>query len=139
MTQSRLVDLILVVFFLLVSQAGAWEFSLSGIFTWEFYQFSQLGSNGFFGPFNQDNSFASTPAGGSVRLAARNGWLGHEVTSRTFFFGDDLASGSDVAANYMYTILLPRVKVNEALSMQGAYRIGSWQALPLERLARPAQ
>ena len=77
--------------------------------------------------------------GGTVRLAARNGWLGHEVTSRTFFFGDDLASGSDVAANYMYTIFIPKLKVNEAVSVQGAYRIGSWQDPSFERVARPAQ
>ncbi len=84
MTQSRLVGLILVLFFLLVSQAGAWEFSISGDFTWEFYQFSQLGSNGFFGPYNQDNS----SVGGTVRLAARNGWLGHEVAkSHVSFWG----------------------------------------------------
>ena len=104
MSQSRRVGLILVLFFLFVSQAGAWEFSMSGNFTWEYYQFSQLGANGFFGPFNQDNSSVA----GTVRLAARNGWLGHEVASRPLsIFGDDLASGSDVAANYMYTIFYP--------------------------------
>ena len=108
--------------FLSVSQVGAWEFSLSGVFTWEYYQFSQLGDKGFFGPFNQDDSFVK----GTVRLAARNGWLGHEVSSRVIYFGDDLASGSDVAANYMHTIFFPKVKVNQALSVQGAYRIGSW-------------
>jgi hypothetical protein len=128
MTQSRRVGLILSLFFLLVSQAGAWEFSMSGYFTWEFYQFSQLGSNGFFGPYNQDDSFASTPLGGSVRLAARNGWLGHEIAASTSAFkGDDLATGSDVAANYMYTIFIPKLKVNEAVSFLGVYRIGSWQ------------
>jgi hypothetical protein len=96
---------------------------LSGVFTWEYYQFSQLGDKGFFGPFNQDNSSVKN----LVRLAARNGWLGHEVASRTpAFFGDDLASGSDVAANYMWALFLPRVKLNEALSVHGIYRIGSW-------------
>jgi hypothetical protein len=95
---------------------------LSGWSTWEYYQFSQLGDKGFFGPFNQDNSSVKN----LVRLAARNGWLGHEVSSRVIYIGDDLASGSDVAANYMHTIFVPTVKVNEALSMQGFYRIGSW-------------
>ena len=65
---------------LTVSRAGAWEFSMTGNFTWDFYQFSQLGSNGFFGPFNQDNSSVA----GTVRLAARNGWLGHELASSPF-------------------------------------------------------
>ncbi len=124
MRQSKRVGLLLVLFFLSVSQAGAWEFSMSGNFTWEYYQFSQLGDNGFFGPYNQDNSSVA----GTVRLAARNGWLGHEVASRPLSAsGDDLASGSDVAANYIYTTFIPIVKVNEALSAIGVYRIGSWE------------
>jgi hypothetical protein len=124
MRRIQQVGLLLVLLFLSVSQAGAWEFSLSGVFTWEYYQFSQLGDRGFFGPFNQDDSSVK----GTVRLAARNGWLGHEVASRPdlSFSGDELASGSDVAANYIYTLFFPKVKVNEALSLQGIYRIGSW-------------
>jgi len=114
----------LALFCLLASPAGAWEFSMSGNFTWEYYQFSQLGDKGFFGPFNQDNSSVA----GTVRLAARNGWLGHEIASRPLSAsGDDLASGSDVAANYIYTTFIPIVKVNEALSAIGVYRIGSWE------------
>lgn len=109
-------------FFLFVSQAGAWEFSMSGSFIWELFQFSQLGDKGFFGPYNQDNSSVKD----TVRLAARNGWLGHEAAGRALFIGDDLSSSSDVAANYMYTVFHPSVKVNEALGMEGSYRIGSW-------------
>lgn len=106
----------LMLFALLASRADAWEFSMSGKFTWEFYQLSQMGSNGFFGSYDQDNSTVA----GTVNLAARNGWLGHEIT------GDDLASGSDAAANYIYSTIYPKVKVNEALSLEGSYRIGSW-------------
>ena len=81
MNQMRRVCLIVALFFLLGSHAGAWEFSLSGVYTWEFYQFSQLGDKGFFGPFNQDESSVKD----TVRLAARNGWLGHEITAPTFY------------------------------------------------------
>jgi len=42
----------LVLLTLLSSGACAWELSLSGKFSWEFYQFSQLGSRGFFGPYD---------------------------------------------------------------------------------------
>ena len=110
MSRSLRFGLILTLFVLPVSQAGAWEFSMSGAFTWEYYQFSELGDKGFFGPFNQDNSLVWD----KVRLAARNGWLGHEVAFRTdvAFWGDRLATGSDVAANYMYRVFLPTVKVN---------------------------
>jgi hypothetical protein len=127
MNQMRRVCLVMGLLVLLVSHAGAWEFSMTGVFTWEYYQFSQLGDKGFFGPFNQDESFVKE----KVRLAARNGWLGHEVAFRTdvAFWGDRLATGSDVAANYMYTVFLPTVKVNQALSLQGAYRIGAWNPL----------
>lgn len=127
MFQSRLVGFVVALFLLLVSHAGAWEFSMSGAFTWEYYQFSQLGDKGFFGPYDQDESSVKT----EVRLAARNGWLGHEVAFRTdvAFWGDRLATGSDVAANYMYTVFLPTVKVNQALSLQGAYRIGAWNPI----------
>ena len=45
MRQSKQVGLLLVLFFLSFSQAGAWEFSMSGNFAWEYYQFSQLGDN----------------------------------------------------------------------------------------------
>ena len=127
MCQMRRFGLILMLFFLSISQADAWEFSMSGNFTWEYYQFSELGANGFFGPFNEDDSSVKN----QVRLAARNGWLGHEVAFRTdvAFWGDRLATGSDVAANYMYTVFFPTVKVNEALSIQGAYRIGAWNPI----------
>ena len=138
MNQMRRVCLVVALFLLLVSQAGAWEFSLSGVYTWEFYQFSQLGSNGFLGPFNQDESSVKN----TVRLAARNGWLGHEITSPTFynFWGDRLATGSDVAANYMYTLFYPKVKVNQALSLQGTYRIGAWNPINISDAALwPAQ
>jgi hypothetical protein len=122
----RRVCLVVGLLVLLVSHAGAWEFSLSGVYTWEFYQFSQLGSNGFLGPFNQDNSSVK----GIVRLSARNGWLGHEITSPTLLVNyDRLATGSDVAANYMYALFYPKVTVNNALSIQGTYRIGSWNPL----------
>lgn len=126
MSQRRRVCFILAVFLLLVSQAVAWEFSMTGNFTWEFYQFSQLGDKGFFGPFNQDKS----SVGGTVNLAARNGWLGHEITynanDKDHTGSTGLASGSDVAANYLYTIFYPRVRVNPALALQGSYRIGGW-------------
>lgn len=122
----RRFGLILMLFFLSISQADAWEFSLSGIYAWEYYLFSQLGDQGFLGPFNQDNSSVKD----IVRLAARNGWLGHEITSPTYAINfDRLATGSDVAANYMYTLFYPKVMVNNALSIQGAYRIGSWNPL----------
>ena len=112
---------LLVLLFLPASLCRGWEFSLFTHFTWEYYQFSQLGTDGFFGPFNQDRSSVAA----TVNLAARNGWLGHEITNFNFAF-DNLTSGSDAAANYLYTTLYPLFRANKALSIQGTYRIGSW-------------
>ena len=95
-----------------------WSSQWSGSFLWEFWQFSQLGSRGFFGPYDRDNSTAAV--GGVVNLAARNGWLGNEIT------GDNLSSGSDAATNYMYMAIRPKFTLNPAISLEGSYRIGSW-------------
>ena len=85
MRQSKQVGLLLALFFLSVSQAGAWEFSMSGNFTWEFYQFSQLGSNGFFGPFNQDNSFSGRHC--EARCSQRLAWSRDCQSRGCFYFG----------------------------------------------------
>jgi len=122
-SHKRLAGIICIALLLFpASRAGAWEFSMSANFVWEFYQFSQLGSDGFFGPYNQDNSSVS----GTVNLAARNGWLGNEIT------GNNLASASDAAANYMSTVFYPKIKMNEALFLEGSYRIGSWDTPSLD-------
>jgi hypothetical protein len=109
-----------VAFALLVSSAQAWEFSMTGKFSWEYWQFSQLGSRGFFGPYDRDNSTPPAPPAVAMNLAARNGWLGNEIT------GDNLASGSDAAINYMYMTIRPKITLNQAIWLEGSYRIGSW-------------
>ena len=80
----------------------AWEFSMKGIITLEHELYSQLGSEGFFGRYDQDNSSGFSGA----NLAARNGWLGNEIT------GNNLASGSDVAGATMYMTIYPKVEIN---------------------------
>ena len=57
----------------------AWEFSMKGIITLEHELYSQLGSKGFFGRYDLDNSSGASGA----NLAARNGWLGNETASGT--------------------------------------------------------
>jgi hypothetical protein len=63
----------------LFQKASGYEFSMTGIMTWKYASFSQLGSNGFFGPFDIDASGAGADGyGGTIGSAASiNGWLGH--------------------------------------------------------------
>jgi hypothetical protein len=122
MIVKRLMKIVIIGFSLfgcLVPSTGlAWEFSLSGTFTFEYETYSQLGSNGFFGHYDQDNSGNVGPL--LPNLAARNGWLGNELT------GDNLVSGSGVAGYSQYADLAPQIKLNQAVSAKGTYRIGSW-------------
>ena len=122
----------------------AWEFSMNGVLTWKYKSFSQLGSQGFFGPFDSD---ASGPGpsnyGGSIGSAASmNGWLGHEMqsmptgvewfitnhaTDPTIRDYGEISSGSDLSLATLYMTIYPEIRLNEALRIRGSYRIGSWE------------
>ncbi len=127
------------------SKSFGWEFSMSGILTWKYASFSQLGSQGFFGPFDTD---ASGPGpndyGGTTGSAASmNGWLGHEMQSvptntsqwmlqnrsslPTSLDYGEISSGSDLALATFYMTIYPEIRLNEALRIRGSYRIGSWE------------
>jgi len=104
------------------------NFRWSGHSNWEFYQFSQLGADGFFGPFDQDSS----TVGGTVNLGCSQRMAGHEIT------GDNLASGSDAVANYIYATIYPKVKVNEAFLLRGATESEVGEPIS-RRIARPVK
>lgn len=93
---------------------------MNGVFTWEYDAYSQLGSEGFFGDFDRDASnnpggFGGTQGSG----ASMNGWLGNEI--------GQISSGSDLALATMYMTIYPQFRVNRAVRVRGAYRIGSWE------------
>jgi hypothetical protein len=97
---------------LVTGPAFAFEFDLRGKYVWEYKYYSQLGTNGFFGPYN---IAAVAPA------AAYNGWLGDDITGRY------LTSGSDAAATMMWMVLYPRFRVNKAISVQGSVYVGAYK------------
>ena len=125
---------------------------MTGIMTWKYASFSQLGSNGFFGPLDTDASDTGPVPinyGGSKRSAASmNGWLGHELqsmptggdwllrtsilwpgtatTPATRDYGE-ISSGSDLALATFYMTIYPELRLTEALRIRGSYRIGSWE------------
>ena len=90
----------------------AWEFSLEGEFNWKNRFVQQLGSRGFFGKFDLDNS--STPG----NFASVNGWAGGKL--------EDLSSSSGAAEQRMEVNALPELRINPAMRLRGEYRIGSY-------------
>jgi hypothetical protein len=75
-----------------------------------------MGTNGFFGPYYVDNS---TLAGGPI-LHSVNAWLGSQAAN------DQMVSGTNGSANYMYMNTNVDIRINPALRVRGTYYIGSW-------------
>ncbi|MEI8181793.1 MAG: hypothetical protein WCG29_03725 [Desulfomonile sp.] len=100
-----------------VPSSSAWEFKLEGSFNYIFEQYSQMGSSGFFGKYNVDNSTGSSffPGGSYTN---KNGWFGFQV--------NDLVSGSNAGRHYQYLELWPEFKLNNAIRFRGKYRLGNY-------------
>jgi len=67
---------------------------------------SQAGSNGFFGPFNKDMSSMGSD------LASMNGW-----------FKRKMLSGTTALESSTRLVMFPSLRLNQAVSLTGAYRI----------------
>lgn len=94
------------------SSSLAWEFSMEGEVLWKNRFVGQLGSRGFFGKYDQDNS--STPG----NYASVNGWVSGKL--------NDLSSSSSAADQVMETNVLPDLRLNPAIRLRGEYRIGGF-------------
>jgi hypothetical protein len=92
--------------------AQAWELELTGGFNWTHEWYTQCGSKGFFGPYNQDN-------GGGTRVANLNFWNGGQ-------FDSNITTSSQAAWSYFNVEFLTKIKVNEAIRLQGKYRLGTY-------------
>lgn len=101
--------------------ASAWEFSMTGDWTWEYKLYSQMGDNGFFGKFNVSRSTNTAFPGDGANF---NGWMGNEIN------WDRIVTGADSAASSMYTHFKPEIRLNEAVRLRGVYYIGAWNGLP---------
>ncbi|MEJ2716780.1 MAG: hypothetical protein P8182_06510, partial [Deltaproteobacteria bacterium] len=77
---------------------------------------SQLGSKGFFGPFNIDNGAPNPGAAGVV-----NFWQGERLG-----FDANLVSGADAYGQLSYLTLFPQLRFNKAVRIRGRYRVGTW-------------
>ena len=99
----------------MAAPAFGWEFNLRGSAGYVYQYYSQMGQNGFFGPYNVDNG---GPGGAPLGdFAPANGWLGPQV--------NNLVSGTDASINNFSTLLFPQIRMNRALALNGVYRIGN--------------
>ncbi len=116
MFHSTFVRFFLVTFVLNVffgaSSSSAWEFSMEGEVLWKNRFVGQLGSRGFFGKYDLDNS--STPG----NYASVNGWASGKL--------NDLSSSSGAADQVMETNVLTDLRLNPAMMLRGEYRIGAF-------------
>lgn len=108
--------------FVFSSQALAWEFNLASTTTFQYNLYTQNNANGFFGKPNIDNgsgwNFPPPPTSVfHADFANSNAWLGVQV--------NNLVSGSDASYSYFTTYSYPEIRVNPAIKLEGAYRVGN--------------
>jgi len=99
---------------MLAGPAWAWEVSFDGTFTWEYDVRGQLGSKGFFGPYNIDSG--TTTLG---RAASLNGWVGQQM--------GDMVAGTDGSMNIQYMQTNMELRITPAIRVRGSYVIGEWR------------
>jgi hypothetical protein len=133
---------------LLAGPASAWEFSMDGVYTWQYEYRSQQGARGFFGPFDLadrsgvaagilDFPGAAAPynfylggyhlgqvAAGTTTPTSRGAVWGGQGSSLAG--GESIVSGSDANWNIMYMSTNMQVRMNQAVRIRGNYFIGSW-------------
>ena len=119
---------------LLVAPAPAWEFSMDGVYTWEFEYRGQGGKDGFFGPYDVDWGSGTGTVPGAGTLAPENFWLGfhqpgNDRNGTSNNIGSSFASGSEGSWNTIYMNTNMQIRMNQALRVRGKYYIGSWYDL----------
>ncbi len=97
--------------------AAAWEFSMEGAFSTTYEYYAQSGPNGFFGPFNVDES-AGVGGLAAGDFASFNSWVGGQV--------DHVVSGADASRQYFNFDLFPQIRINKAIRFRGQYRLGDY-------------
>lgn len=96
---------IFIVFLSFSSPVSAWEFQIEGLVNWYNVRFSQLGHNGFFGPYDIDRGAGTTTAN-------LNFWAGEGIVDR------DLGSSADLGWSAFWVKFWSTIKINEAIKVQ---------------------
>jgi len=81
--------------------------------TWRYEFFNQMGSQGFFGPYNIDNGAGTTTAN-------LNFWWEGPTLAQ------NLATGASAGGAYFYVALEPILKINPAITLKGRCWLGQW-------------
>ena len=102
------------------SRAFAWDMRLQASFNFNYEYYTQLGSNGFFGPYDVSDS-----AFGAPYDANTNAWLGIDP-SYSLFYGQHpgAVSGSDASVQTSHMLIDGELILNKALKARARYRIG---------------
>jgi hypothetical protein len=120
---------------LLVTPASAWEFSMKGSYVWNYGYRSQMGDEGFFGPYDVDFSTGRN-------LHAVNAWLGTHsnqlqnfqtavlpagfAAPNVFNPSEILVSGHDGGWDTMWMDSWIELRINPAVRVRGLYHVGEW-------------
>ena len=108
----------------MASPAAAWDFSMTSDMQWNYYSGSQTGTQGFFGPYNVDNS-----PGDLINFAASNFWGGvNDLVvpgggGPAPFWGG-VFSGANAVHQTTLMDIRPEFRINKAVRIRGTYRIG---------------
>ena len=116
MKRMKLMFAVLIIAAFIPVTAGplpAWELKLTGSLNWAYEFYNQMGSNGFFGPYDADNGIGSTT--GNLNFW----WQGPRVSQ-------NLVTGSSAGAAYLNLVIDPQLTINPALNLKGRYRLGQW-------------
>jgi hypothetical protein len=98
----------------LPAPASAWQFEMTGGLNWAYEWYHQQGAQGLFGPYNVDNGAATATANLNFW------WNGNRIVPQ------GIVTGSNAAISYMYMIMEPTVKINEAIKLKGRYRLAQY-------------
>ncbi|MBM4328391.1 MAG: hypothetical protein FJ118_14650 [Deltaproteobacteria bacterium] len=90
-------------------QVSALELTAKANTTWMYSYAAQLGTRGFFGTYNVDNSSTGSD------FAPLNGWL-----------GGNMVSGSNTGFSNLTTAITPHLKINKAVDVKAVYAIGPY-------------
>jgi len=119
---SLVVALVLCLPLMAAVPALAWEFHLTGKMNWEFRGVGQLGNEGFFGPWNVDES---SRINGTVTAHNLNFWAGYLQMDPASY--RDIASTHAVLWNSFWMDFEPEIRLNPAIRLRSIMRIGSWR------------
>jgi hypothetical protein len=104
--------------------AFAWEYSMSGAFIMEYRYATQLGQNGFFGPYDVLPGAAATAT--TPAYESPNFWHGNHFAGIS---GQDYVYSSCAATHATWMDIAPQIRINKAVRIRGTYRIGAHDQL----------